>query len=178
MGDFNCKKVNCEEFETKKSENSWGAKLLDLAENNLNQWVREETRYRGNNQPAKLDLKGINIDDVKHKCPLGKSDHEMLQVEINSNCVEVLDEKHKAKRRNYFKVRYEELKTFFRNMNWAVIKEAKSVQEKYNCFLEIYNEGVRGYVPYYEIKKKATKNGFTRNVGMLKKVRDKAWNNY
>lgn len=51
----------------------------------------------------------------------------MLQVETNSNCVEVYEEKHDVKMRTYFEVSYEELKTFIRNMNSE--KKALSAQE-------------------------------------------------
>ncbi len=48
MGDFNCKEINWEEWNTRRGEDSWGDKVLKLAMNNImTQWVEENIRYRG-----------------------------------------------------------------------------------------------------------------------------------
>ena len=45
-------------------ENTWGNRLLRITMNNkMIQWVTENTKFRGENKPSKLDLlfiKGIN----------------------------------------------------------------------------------------------------------------------
>ena len=56
MGDFNCKGVVQEQYEvTDGSE--WGEELLNMIMDNLmTQWVKEPTRCRGEDDPARLDL--------------------------------------------------------------------------------------------------------------------------
>ena len=44
------------------------------------------------------------------------------------------------------------------------------VQEKYDLFLMIYEQGVKEYVPFYKVKEKGLKkNGLTENVKELKR---------
>ena len=46
-----------EDWYIEGSEDSWGNKLLNLTmENAMTQWVRQETRFRGDTAPSKLDL--------------------------------------------------------------------------------------------------------------------------
>ena len=65
MGDFNCSEVKWENYECSGESNSWGNRLLKLTmENAMKQWVTENTRYRGENEPTRLDVvlpKGIDL---------------------------------------------------------------------------------------------------------------------
>lgn len=84
MGDFNCKEINWEEWNTRGGEDSWEDKVLKLAMNNImTQWVEENTRYRGGEEPSRLDLvlskETDIIEDMNYSCPLGKSDHVMIR---------------------------------------------------------------------------------------------------
>ena len=46
MGDFNCKEVNWEDWNTDEGESSLGSKLLNLVmENTMTQWIQDETRF-------------------------------------------------------------------------------------------------------------------------------------
>ncbi len=57
MGDFNCKEVTWETWTTEGSNDSWGSRLLDWAmENTLTQWVENNTRFMGEDEPFRLDL--------------------------------------------------------------------------------------------------------------------------
>ena len=56
VGDFNCSKVNWETFES-GGENTWRNRLLRLKINNtMIQWVTENTRFRGEDKPSRLDF--------------------------------------------------------------------------------------------------------------------------
>lgn len=60
--------------------------LLNIATNNLmTQWMRSPTR--GQDVAARLDLvftRGISLkEEIKHECPLGKSDHDVLRYELD-----------------------------------------------------------------------------------------------
>ena len=56
MGDFNCKKV-CWDLYTGGGEESWGDILLDFVMNNIMiQWIKENTKFRGNEETSRIDL--------------------------------------------------------------------------------------------------------------------------
>ena len=57
MGDFNCKEVYLEEWHIVGGEKSWVDILLDLVMNSImTQWIKENTIFRGNEEPSRLDL--------------------------------------------------------------------------------------------------------------------------
>ena len=77
IGDFNCSEVKLENNECSGEDNSWGNRLLKLTmENAMKQWVTENTRYKGENEPIRLDLvltKGIHLPkEINYDCPFGK----------------------------------------------------------------------------------------------------------
>ena len=41
--------------------------------------------------------------------------------------------------------------THTHSVNWKVLMEGKNVQEKYEAFLNKYNEGMQKYVPIYKV---------------------------
>ena len=104
VGDFNCGNIDWENLEAPGNENSWGNRLLQLAMNNLlKQWVSENTRYRGDDEPTRLDLvfsKKPQEMKVDYQSPVGKSDHVLLELETVNNMVEERGEPHKANRLN------------------------------------------------------------------------------
>ena len=118
MGDFNCGEVCWEEWTTEGSENSWGYTLLNLVmENTMTQWITEATRYRGEDEPSRLDLVFSKepevIETVRYKTPLGKSDHILLEYEVITDKMEEKREEHKIGRLNYWKTNFDELKKIF-----------------------------------------------------------------
>ena len=87
MGDFNCKGVNWKEMEGSGTKGSWSEEMLKLAmENTLDQWVEDFTRLRGEDEPSMLDLvftKKAELQPIiKYLSPMGKSDHVLMEVEI------------------------------------------------------------------------------------------------
>ena len=99
MADFNCSEVNWETFES-GGENTCGNRLLRLTMNNtMIQWVTENTRFRAEDKPPRLDLlftKGINLETgINYECPFGRSDHMILKIEIKGDI--------KTNRRNHTK---------------------------------------------------------------------------
>ena len=87
VGDFNCRKIDWEKYENGGGEETWGGRFLNLMiENMMEQRVKENTRYRGDDEPAMLDLiltREIEMEnDIRYKCPLGKSDHLVLEMDL------------------------------------------------------------------------------------------------
>ena len=110
VGDFNCKEVNWETYETGMGENAWGERFLNLMmENMMTQRVKENTRVRGDDEPSQLDLiltRDVQIsEDIQCKCPFGKSDHVIMEFEIEER-VDDRDESYKKREIKLQKGRY------------------------------------------------------------------------
>ena len=159
-----------------------GRKIFDLMmENMMEQRVKENTRYRGEDEPARLDLvltREVSIEDeIQYKCPLGKSDHVVLQMELEER-EEIKDELYKTNRLNYRKADIKSLKEYFRNMNWEDLMRAKEVQEKYDIFMKIYKTGAKNFVPKYKQKEEEKQDWFNARCFMAKEKRDTAWRSW
>ena len=179
MGDFNCKNVKWEEMEVSGNAGPWSEEVLQLAMvNTMDQWVEESTRYRGEEEPSMLDLvftkKPEPRPTIKYKSPMGKSDHVILEMELQDWVILSYKEDHKNGRLNYAKANFVELRKFFGNINWKALMKGKTVQEKYETFLSKYNEGVQKYVPVYRIKK-SKHSWYNARCTEAKKRKDKAW---
>ncbi len=75
-GDFNCGDVHWEMFEA-GDDHTRGSRLMKVTlDNMMIQWVKENTRIRGEDEPSRLDLiftKSMDLKDISYMCPLGKS---------------------------------------------------------------------------------------------------------
>ena len=165
VGDFKCSEVKWELFEGEGGDHTWGNRLLNLTMNNMMmQWVTEKTRYRGEDEPSRLDLvftKGTDLaKEIIYKCPIGKSSHVILEIVTRGDNAREKDESHKRRRRNYAKANFNELKEYFEKTDWKVLQELEDVQQKYDAFLEIYEQGVKKHVPLYTVKEKGKKEWF------------------
>ena len=89
VGDFNYRDINWSTGTTSCSENSIEAKFIETIRNcYLHQHVEKATRKRGNDDPSLLDLiltdEEMQVSDVSHLSPLGKSDHSVMT--FNYHC--------------------------------------------------------------------------------------------
>ena len=180
VGDFNCSNVKWEIFEGDEDENSWGNRLLKLSmENMMIQRVTENTRFRGEDKPSRLDLvftKEVELTrDISYMCPLGKSDHVILELKIMGPFEKERDESHWNMRRNYAKANFPELMNFFGHINWEEMMKLRDVQQKYDFFLDKYEQGIMRYVPTYKVKTKRRSDWFNMTCERAKQRRDKAW---
>ena len=179
LGDFNCKEVDWENFESGVGEKDWGERFLTLMmENMMEQRVKENTRYRGDDEPARLDLvltREVNLcGDIQYKCPLGKSDHVVMEMQIEVKQGK-RDEAYRRDRLNYRKMDSESLKKFFEKLNWEEMLQASGVQKKYDIFMNYYREGVTKFVPKYKPKEEGRKDWFNATCAKAKEKRDTAW---
>ncbi|XP_050725009.1 uncharacterized protein LOC127002828 [Eriocheir sinensis] len=178
VGDFKCKEVNWETFESGGNETAWGERFLRLTmENLMMQWVTENTRYRNDDEPVRLDLvptKGMHLlNEFRYGCPHGKSDHVIIEMETGEEGTEG-DESYKRNRRNYRKADMENIKKYYGELNLEKLKRKCEVQEKY-IFMEAYETGVMKYVPLYKPKEKGKNDWFNARCADAKEKRDKAW---
>ena len=119
-----------------------------LEESYLTQHVTQPTRIRDGHTPTLDDLvlsrNSDTIEDLVHKSHLGKSDHLMLQFEINFDMQKPLEVK--QARRNYMKTDINKFNSIM-NKDWDQLLLNKSSEEAYNTFLKVYNQAVEEAVP-------------------------------
>ena len=183
MGDFNCKEVCWESWTTNSSEESWGNTVLEMAmENILTQWVNENTRFRNEENPSRLDLiftKGIQaVTDLGYKTPLGKSDHVVIEFKLSWGEGTRRNENHRREWLNYSKANYNQLRQYFTNTNWKKVYETKDIEKKWSTFLNIYNEGIQKWVPKRTTKEQAKNDWFNGRCFAARKEREEAWNKW
>ena len=81
----------------------------------------------------------------------------VLEIEIKGDIEDKQEESYKKKRRNYAKANFIAMKKFFNETDWTKIKELKDIQEKYDLFLMIYEQGINEYVLFYKVREKGEK---------------------
>ena len=141
MGDFNCKEVLWEDWLTEGGELSWGNRLLQLAMDNiLPQWVTENTRFRGNEEPSRLDLVFTKepeiIENVTYKSPIGKSDHVLIEMELKVRLDEIKRKDYTNSRFNFGKTNFKELQGYFEHVDWTDFYMSDKVEDKWKIFME------------------------------------------
>lgn len=109
-----------------------------------------------NEEASRLDLVFTKEMDIiegrNYQCPLGKSDHLLIEFSIGSDPIENRNEIYKNGRYEYRKVDFIGLREYFGEAKWKQLFRASSMQEKWDIFMEIYNEGVSRYVPKIKTK--------------------------
>ena len=184
MGDFNCKEVNWEEWNTPGTQETWGDRLLKLAmENILTQWITKSTRFQGSINPTRLDLVFTKepelVDQVRYQCPLGNSDHILLELDLSAaGGDKVRMEDHKNGRYHFGKADFMGLKQFYMDTNWRKFDEATNIYEKWTEFLKVYNEGVERYVPKMNTIKVKKNEWFNHKCEKARKLKEETWNRW
>ena len=85
FGDFNFSKIN---WDTLVSTNDTESKFIECVNDTyLSQMITDFTRKRIGQNPSTLDLLLTNdesiISSIEHNAPLGKSDHDIILVELD-----------------------------------------------------------------------------------------------
>ncbi|MPC90458.1 hypothetical protein E2C01_085446 [Portunus trituberculatus] len=137
----------------------WSKEVLQLTMiNAMDQWVEESTRYRGEEEPSLLDLiftkKPESPPIIKYLSPMGRSDHVTLEMKIQEEDGISYRGDYKGERLNYARVDFEQLRIYFADIRWRNIMYRKTVQGKYDIFLQKYNEGKKKNYIFIELRKK------------------------
>ena len=87
VGDLNYNSINWSSWTTACESDSTENDFIETCRDSyLYQHVTEPTRRRGTDEPSLLDLiltnEEMQISDIRHKPPLGKSDHDVLSFEF------------------------------------------------------------------------------------------------
>ena len=181
-GDFNCKDINWEDRTGQGGDDSWSEKLLNWAEENMMiQWIDCDTRYRGGDAPSRLDLvfttNKEEIEEIKYKCPLGKSDHILIEINKGKDSC-LLDQNYKMDRYKYSRANFDGIKQYFENANWENFDNARNTQEKWDEFIKIYDEAVRTYVPKGSGNCRKGKEWYNRRCDKARKRKIRTWNKW
>ncbi len=71
------------------------------------------------------------------------------------------------------------MREYFAEAKWKQLFTASNTQEKWDIFMEIYNEGVSRYVPKIKIKEvKKKKDWFNIRYITARKEKEAAWNRW
>ena len=129
VGDFNFKDINWVSWTTFHNENSKEAKFIEAARDcYLYQHNLLNSRRRGNDDPSLIDLifsdESMQVSDVEHHAPLGKSDHDVIT--FNFNCY--MDYVKPKERYVYHKADFEAMRNSLMEDNWTV----EYIQKSYN----------------------------------------------
>ena len=88
VGDFNFRDINWASWSTCHSDESKEQNFIETVRDCfLYQHNSENSRRRGNDQPSLIDLiftdELMQVSDVQHQAPLGKSDHNVISFKFN-----------------------------------------------------------------------------------------------
>ena len=70
------------------------------------------------------------------------------------------------------------MKQYFAHTEWSAFDEASTANDKWNLFLEIYNDGVRQHVPRMNRREVMRSDWFDRRCMEARSKRDKMWNKW
>ena len=149
MGDFNYPYIN---WKLENHESSAGTSLEfieNLKDNFLFLYITQPTRARQGQNPHILDLILTNeeslVQDIEYKSPLGKSDHSVIEFQIN--CIEEKTREHIPKLM-YEKGNYLEMKTELDVLDWdSILSRGNSeIEEQWLKFKCIYHNLVSKYI--------------------------------
>ena len=120
IGDFNYGGINWSSWTTRHGTEGTEAKFIEAIKDCfLHQHIDIPTRRRGDDTPSQLDLiltdEEMQVSDVKHLAPLGKSDHSVIVFDFCS----YIDYSKPKDTYNYGKGDYEAMKNELINSNWC-----------------------------------------------------------
>lgn len=144
-GDFNFPNIDWINETVSANSNNFSTQcwfLKVMLDSNFAQFVTQPTRYN-----SILDLVLCNNINVIGKCeviaPFGWSDHNSISLIIK---VPILNSNYHL-RRNYKKAKFGKINSILANINWQTLFYERSVNEMTMCFLEIFSDLIRRYIP-------------------------------
>ena len=119
LGDFNYKSINWGNWTTTGGDESVENEFIETCRDCfLHQHVERPTRRRGEDEPSVLDLiftnEAMQVSEVVHSSPLGKSDHDVLTFEFHC----YVDYSKSKERYMFQKGKYAAMRESLSNSNW------------------------------------------------------------
>ena len=152
VGDFNYGGINWGTLSSINSENSDETKFIEAVRDTFfHQHIEKPTRSRGNENPSLLDLiltdELLQVNDITHHAPLGKSDHSVITFDFNC----YIDYSKPKEMFLYHKGDFESMRNNLLNSNWTYdfIKcdEQTTVNGKWTSLKSILIKLRDAYVP-------------------------------
>ena len=181
MGDLNFPCIDWKHWTTKsddpeKQSNKFIECMRDCF---LYQHVSTPTRFRHNNKPHILDLVFSNeetmVESIKHQSPLGKSDHEVL--EIDFRCYAEKVEKESIHRYCLDRGDYEGMKQELKG-EWEEIERIETIDGKWEFLKKKIQNASDKYIPKKHIGQKRTGVPLPPEVRALVRKKNTAWVRY
>ena len=169
VGDFNLPDINWSDMVS----TSRGRPVLDAAtEENLEQMVHFPTRIKGNT----LDLILTNCPDkiisVLDGGRIGKSDHQVINIEVKVKRHKKTDS---VTRANWNKADITGLKSFLSRINWRNKLTHISVDEAWPIFKSTIDEAIVKFVPSSTVRSANTPKWLTREIVRLVRKKKRVW---
>ena len=152
VGDFNYRKIDWTSWITECGEESSEAKFIEcLRDCYLHQHVEEPTRRRGSDEPSLLDLiltnEEMQVSNVTHHSPLGKSDHDFISFDFHS----YLEYTQPKERYQFLKGNYVAMRSEVKKSKWVETfisdSSLKTVEELWTSFKDKLLSLREGFVP-------------------------------
>ncbi|KAK8737488.1 hypothetical protein OTU49_004520, partial [Cherax quadricarinatus] len=185
MGDFNHREIDWENLEPHGGSETWRAKMLDVVlENLMHQHVKDTTRVRWEDEPARLDLVftlgSSDIEDITCESPLGASDHVVLCFEY---IVELQVERVtgvECEKPDYKRGDYIGLRNFLQEVPWDRELAGKPVNEMMEYVTTKCKEAVERFIPKGNRNNEKTRTSpwFTRRCKEAKTKCNREWKKY
>ena len=137
VGDFNFEDINWVSWTNFRNDESKEFKFIETVRDcYLHQHNEEVSRRRGNDKPLNIDLiftdEALQVSDIVHHPPLGKSDHDMIT--FNFNCY--LDYSKPKEGYAYHKTDYSAMRRYLELTKWKenyiVLGANQNVEEAWN----------------------------------------------
>ena len=162
MGDFNFPNITWTGQWTSQNDLEFIETTRDAF---LEQMVKEPTRTREGQRSNILDLILVNetdlISDIDHKCPLGKSDHQILTFTLYVNAKET-EVKDTIQSYNLKNADYNSIRKYFADLDW---KHLESLDTEH-CWKDIRNKIHKAMEDHIPKRKNGTKVKYPKTYWM------------
>ena len=170
MGDLNCPSINWESFTAREED----MPLLNFTQDNfLTQFVREPTR--GNNiLDIILGTDEDLVSQVQIKCPLGTSDHNIIECKLN---IKKGNEQKPVQALSFRRARWDDLRNKLEDIKLPIINNIEQIWNQYKTqFLGIQGE----CIPKITIHPGKEGKPAWMNLNIIKEIRrrDKLYKQY
>ena len=141
--------------------------------------MSQPTRFRQNQHPSTLDYVFIDeenlIDDIQFEAPLGKSDHVVLQWDLQ---LQVQERKSIENKLDFWKGNYDKISSELSSINWNTSFENKSVEEMWTYLKQRIESLVVEHVPLKQERRAKKKHWITKATLKQIKKRNMLWKKY
>ena len=173
-GDFNLKQIDWESRQVNGSQDSYQYKVFDTVNDLfLTETVQEPTRFRGSDQPSKLDwvlTENVTcISNMMVNPPLGLSDHSLLSFDYYC-----FTEKYSTGY-SYFNGKYESMREELDSPEWIEGILSLNAQESWNNISNKITGLIKRYIPQKKYTHKRSPPWFNREIAAMCKNKHKTW---